>query len=291
MELHQLKTFLVIARTGHLTRAATELHASQPTVSGQLKALEEELNVILFERTSRGMVLTEVGRRLRDKAQDVWDRVAEFNALAASLILNSPLSCKLGLNTTATALRIAELVGKLGTIAPQLRLELHHGQSHKILESIARGELDTGFFFGRCEYANLSCLKLLDVSLAVVGPTDWHFELTNVSWEKLLEKPWIMPPEICPFYNKTIELQRPFNQRQSHSISADDESTMLELVRANAGIALLPASMVEDQKGVTILRHTQYTLELAFAWPTTLGDAPQIRPVRAALEGIWGDPR
>jgi DNA-binding transcriptional LysR family regulator len=291
MELYQLKTFLVIARTGNLTRAATELHASQPTVSGQLKALEEELNVVLFERTPRGMVLTEAGQRLRDKAQEVTDSVAEFTLLAASLTQNSPLCCKVGVNTTATALRIAELVGVLATIAPQLRLELHHGQSHKILDDIARGTLDVGFFFGRCDPSKLNSSKLLDVSLAVVGPEAWQPELANASWVVLLEKPWVMPPETCPFYEVTLQLQRSTSKRQSHSISADDESTMLELVRAEAGVALLPASMVEGQNGVTILRHTQTTLELAFAWSITQGDAPHIRPVRTALERIWGDVR
>ncbi|HEY5961824.1 MAG TPA: LysR family transcriptional regulator, partial [Polyangiaceae bacterium] len=78
MELYQLKTFLVIARTGNLTRAASELHASQPTVSGQLKALEDELGLTLFERTTRGMKLTEAGNRLRNKAQELTDLATEL---------------------------------------------------------------------------------------------------------------------------------------------------------------------------------------------------------------------
>lgn len=287
MELYQLKTFLVIARTGNLTRAATELHVSQPTLSGQLKALEDELDVSLFVRTPRGMKLSDAGARLCDKAQEVIDRATELTVLAASLAHNSPARCRVGLNTTATALRIPELVCALATTAPQLRLEFYQGQTHSIIEDIARGKLDCGFLFGRCEQAGLASIKLVEVALAVVGPTTSKQELIRVSWESLLAETWVMPPELCPFYDKTRELLLPLGKWPNDSITADDEATMLDLVRAKAGIALLPASMVEGQKGVCIVRRTQLHLELDFAWQSAKSEATEVRPVLQALENIW----
>ena len=64
MELYQLRTFAAVAELGHLTRAAEQLHISQPAVSAQVRALEEELGVVLFERSSSGMQLTPAGRQL-----------------------------------------------------------------------------------------------------------------------------------------------------------------------------------------------------------------------------------
>ena len=69
MELYQLTTFVAIAREGSLTRAAERVFTSAPAVSAQLKALEDELGVKLFERTSRGMALTEAGQRLLEEAE------------------------------------------------------------------------------------------------------------------------------------------------------------------------------------------------------------------------------
>ena len=61
MELNRLRSFVVVAETGHLTRAAEKLHISQPALSAQIRALEDELDLTLFERTSTGMTLTAAG--------------------------------------------------------------------------------------------------------------------------------------------------------------------------------------------------------------------------------------
>ena len=71
MELYQLRSFAAVAEAGHLTRAAEKLHISQPALSAQIKALEDELGVALFDRTSSGMVLTASGQRLLAEAEKV----------------------------------------------------------------------------------------------------------------------------------------------------------------------------------------------------------------------------
>ena len=63
MEFNRLKSFAAVAEAGHLTRAAEKLHISQPALSAQIKALEDELDLPLFERTPAGMILTAAGRR------------------------------------------------------------------------------------------------------------------------------------------------------------------------------------------------------------------------------------
>ena len=71
MELYQLRSFLAVAELGHLTRAAERLHVSQPALSAQIKALEDELSVVLFERGAAGMTLTAAGRQLLPEAERV----------------------------------------------------------------------------------------------------------------------------------------------------------------------------------------------------------------------------
>jgi DNA-binding transcriptional LysR family regulator len=287
MELYQLKAFLAIARTGNLTRAAAEMHVSQPTLSGQLKMLEEELGVALFERTARGMKLTAVGQRLHDKAQDVVERATELVGLAASFVDDAAIRFRVGLNTTATALRVPQLVAALAEVAPRLRLELHHDQSHGILQDVSCGELDAGFFFGECALAGLRCSRLAAVELAVVGPSVWEAALSHASWQELLQQPWVLPPEICPFYAKTRELLLPQGTWPSDCVVADDEATTLDLVRSRAGVALLPTSMLEEGKGVSILRPFAAQIELGIAWQAGRSESHATRAVLQVLEGIW----
>jgi len=64
MELYQLRSFVVAAKMGHLTRAAEKLHLSQPAISAQIKALQSEFELALFERNYSGMTLTPAGERL-----------------------------------------------------------------------------------------------------------------------------------------------------------------------------------------------------------------------------------
>jgi len=69
MEIYQLRTFVVVAREGSITRAAERLHLSQPAVSAHIKAIEDALALSLFGRTARGMSLTHEGQRLLAKAE------------------------------------------------------------------------------------------------------------------------------------------------------------------------------------------------------------------------------
>ena len=73
MTLKQLEYFLAIAETGSITQAAERLHVSQPPLSLQLKALEDELGVPLFERTKRGLVITQSGRLLVRRTQEILE--------------------------------------------------------------------------------------------------------------------------------------------------------------------------------------------------------------------------
>src|SRR6185369_2621606 len=85
MEIYQLRAFVAVARTGHLTRAAEQLHLTQSAVSKQLKALEEQLGAPLFERSASGMTLSVVGKRLMPLAVRTLEAAAEITSTAKLL--------------------------------------------------------------------------------------------------------------------------------------------------------------------------------------------------------------
>src|SRR5258708_26585596 len=85
MEFNRLRSFVVVAETGHLTRAAEKLHISQPALSAQIRALEDELDLTLFDRTSTGRTLTAAGERLLAGADRILAEAQAFQAEAQAL--------------------------------------------------------------------------------------------------------------------------------------------------------------------------------------------------------------
>ena len=110
IEIYQLRTFATVAELGQLTRAGEALHVSQPAVTAQIKALEDELQVELFERTSSGMLLTRAGERLLEHAENVLAAAQELKNQAQAL--SGSVSGKLVLGTVVDPefIRLGELL-------------------------------------------------------------------------------------------------------------------------------------------------------------------------------------
>ncbi len=292
MELYQLRTFLAIARTGNLTRAAALLATSQPAVSAQLRALEEELGLELFSRTSRGMELTEAGKILRAKAEEVDARAAELLALARGMAGKVIGACRIGLNTEAGLLRVPQLVEALARSAPQLALELVQGVTRSILEDVSAGRLAAGFAFGPHGRADLEGMTLGRVELAVAAPPAWRPRLEGASLAQVLAGPWVWPPADCPFHEQAVSLARTAGGGVAPGgVTADDESTILRLVSAGIGVSLLPAFLVEEaqREGQAVaVRGAGADIELSFVWRARDAGSPLLRPVVEALRSIWG---
>jgi len=113
MELYQLKTFVAIAEEGSLTRAAERVFTSAPAVSAQLKALEDELGVKLFERMPRGMVLTEAGERLLDEARRTLDSALRMRSAAERLRGAAQGVVRFGTVVDPVSLRLGEVLVRL----------------------------------------------------------------------------------------------------------------------------------------------------------------------------------
>ena len=170
MELYQLRTFAAVAEEGHLTRAAERLHLSQPAVSGHIKALEQELDVRLFERTATGMVLTEPGRQLLTHANKVL--TAAEGVKRAAQQLHTEVSGLLHVGTVADPAdnRLGAVLSAAVKRHPLLRLELHQTMSGTARESVREGRLDAAFFFGDVPTPPLMALPLRQLIYRVAAP-------------------------------------------------------------------------------------------------------------------------
>lgn len=144
MEIRVLRYFLAIAREGSITNAASFLHVTQPTLSRQIRDLEEELGQKLFTRGSHNMTLTTEGMILRKRAEEIISMVdkteAEFNAMEN--VVSGDIY--IGGGETEAIRLIAQIAHEVRTNYPGIHYHLYSGNSEDVTERLDKGLLDFG---------------------------------------------------------------------------------------------------------------------------------------------------
>ncbi len=160
MEIRVLRYFLEIARVGNMSRAAETLHISQPTLSKQMKELEEELGKKLFRRGSVGLTLTDEGMLLRKRAEDILDMVDkttdEFNALDTVTGGEVHIGCA----ESHQIKYLARIIKEFREDYPLFRYHLTSGNTEQVVERLDRGLID---FAVIVEPPNLSKYNYIEV--------------------------------------------------------------------------------------------------------------------------------
>ena len=239
MEIYQLRAFVAVARTGHMTRAAEQLHLTQSAVSKQLKALEEELGGPLFDRTTAGMLPSAFGKRLLPLAQHALDAAVELTEAAKRMHGQLSGTLRLGTIIDPPSLRLGELLSEMQQHYPQVDVRLEHGISGSVLQRLKAGELDAGFFLGEVDDPELRVLELGMESYAVAAPKVWATRVAGRSWAELAAMPWIgtaRGSSQTAIMEKILRRQGLVRQTVAE---ADQESSMLDLVQAGVGLCLV----------------------------------------------------
>ena len=290
MELYQLKTFVKVADEGNLTRAAEQLFTSQPAISAQIKALEEELGVALFERSSRGMQLTAKGRLLYQQAVETLDAAARLKNDAQQLQNELVGEVRIGVHTDFDFMRIGNLHRLLQERHPQISPHFVAGMSVQIQSDVRRGVLDAGFFFGPSGQAGLSVLSLLEVPMRVVGPAAWADRVVDATLPELATLPWIYTTDTCPFFALSQSLFASESATPETVAYVDSEDAVRELIRAGAGLSLLRADDTERlaAEGQVCCWHGEPpSIALGFAVQRQRAGEPIIAALRDLVAEQW----
>lgn len=246
MELYQLKSFVAVAEEGNLTRAAERLFSSQPAVSAHIKALEEEMGVSLFDRATRGMVLTRDGEKLLEKAEAVLEHVQDLNELARDLQANPSGSLRIGVLLDGDALPLDAISRRLYASHPGIQLEFTHSNSGVITKGILNGDLDLGFAEGSVESPLLKSLLIGHSKVLVVAAPQYREAFESDKWEDLQALPWAFKTPECSYY----QLMRRVSQAHGLSLNKryiiDHETTCLQFARNGVALAVANETVVQD---------------------------------------------
>ncbi|GAB5561925.1 MAG: LysR family transcriptional regulator [Synoicihabitans sp.] len=284
MELYQLRTFVAVAREGRLTRAAESLFTSQPAVSAQIKALEEEFGLKLFERSSAGMTPTPAGEALWEQAEQLLNASRDLSAKAAALKGAVSGLLRIGFNT-GDHHQSSALVAALAEKHPQLCFDVTHGNSGALLQAVQSRDLDACFYEGTCEDPGIETVLLTHLNLVVVIPTAWAEELERPDWSRLADKPWVFNSPLCSYARYIENITREHNIKPQARFHIDEDRTGLNLVANGQALTLttteaLASSDMPDCAKITVWPHFSHKMPFSLCYLNSRSNDPAIGAIR-----------
>ena len=251
LSLRALGYLVALAETGHFGRAAERCFVSQPTLSAQLKKMEDQLGVQLVERGQQ-VRLTDIGERVVERARRVLDEAREIEELARNF--QDPLAgeLRIGLIPTVGPYLLPRIAGALRERFPRLKLLLLEHQTHRLVELLKSGEIDVGILALPIPVERLVTRVLYAETFQVALPTDHRLArrrrltLDDLDGETLL----LLEDGHC-LRDQALAACRLARVREAPDFRATSLETLRQMVAAGVGITLLP-SLAVDQQGARV---------------------------------------
>jgi DNA-binding transcriptional LysR family regulator len=290
MEISQLKSFVTVAAEKNITRSSELLCITQPALSTQIKALESELGILLFNRNSRGMELTENGQQLLQKAIRILDEIESFENYALALKKNPSGKISIGINASIDVLKINELNCVLAAGFPGIVIHLIQSTSREIKSLLKQRLIDFGFIFGDNSDSELSAFKLGELNLCLVVHPQLKplVEVENYMW--LENQTWIMRSEHCPFYKILKGFLQKKNINPRKMIFANQDPVVYDLIQAERGVSFIlesEALKLLEKKQIMFVPHDAFKVDLSFAYSKSKLGNPNHQAILKSIKGIW----
>ena len=249
MELRQITTFIRVAQFGSFSQAAASLGYSQSAVTVQIRLLEEELQVRLFDRMYKKVVLTSQGRQFLESAYGI---IQEVNRATLSLARGEELSGQLHIGTLESLCfaRLPAVVGQFRARYPKVNLQITTGIPEELIAKMERGAVDLIYILDEPLYSN-SWNKLLEQreKMVMVASPALGRALgpSRHTLEELLD---------CPFYltERDANYRRLLDRRlaaHGRSVTPALESSyasfLLQVLEETEGLSYLPWFLVEER--------------------------------------------
>ncbi|MFB9903791.1 LysR family transcriptional regulator [Allokutzneria oryzae] len=248
MTLQQLRYFLAVARTRHFTRAAEEAGVAQPSLSKQVRALEDELGAELFTRVRGNIALTAAGEALLPIAERILSDVDTASLEVQELAGLRRGRVRVGAPPSLCASLFADVLRRFHDSYPGIRLLVEEGGSQDLVGALNRGELDLALVIASEPHTpeQLTSTPILREDLVVASPaaappptTRRHLRLTD-----LRDRPLVMFRQGYDLRQVTLEACHRAGFEPTFAVEGGEMDAVLRFVEAGLGLAIVPSMVL-----------------------------------------------
>jgi LysR family hydrogen peroxide-inducible transcriptional activator len=258
----QMRYFDALATHLHFRKAADSVFISQPALSAQITEMEHIAHGALFERTSKTVLLTELGENLWPRIKIILQEIDALEQLTnqSTGILQSRL--RLGLIPTIAPYLLPELIQTLKTHYPNLKLELREALTDRLLEELRKGEIDAVIAAMPINDPQLSAIHLFDDRFLIASSTNNQDVLQSplTQGDAALENLLLLEEGHC-LRDQALKVCALPRERTLVNFGATSMATLLQMVSSNMGVTLIPEIAVRSENTQQRLRVTPFSGE------------------------------
>lgn len=296
MSIQQLRMLREVALRGTIVAAAQSLGYTPSAISQQLGGLERSTGVAVLERVGRNVRLTDAGRELVRHAGDLLTSLEAARTAMEQVAGEVKGTIEVSVYESVAVTLLVPLLERLAVDHPDLRIRTRQLEVEPALEAVAAGTIDVAFTLDYAhapmsQRAGVSCTSLLeDVFCLVVADGD-PITSASASLEAVADRQFISPSLSSSCGGGVVVACRSAGFEPDIAHQIDDYPTMLRLVAAGAGVALVPGlGLVTPPRGVRVVAiERPFSRTIQIAYRTASAERPAVVAVRDALVAVVDD--
>ena len=294
MTLIELKFVMAVAQERNFRRAAEKCFVTQPALSLGIKKLEDELNVMIFERSRSDVTPTEIGAQIIEQASRVLEEAARIKQLAELGKNQLKGALKLGMIHSVGPYLLPEIIPILRKTAPDMPLEVEENLTANLEAQLRNGVIDVAIVALPFDVPGLQYKALYDEEFDVVVPIHHHWATrkqinpAELSEEKVL----LLNSGHC--FSNQVTQACPELSRKGEVLQGNSLETIRNMVASNLGITVLPCSATAERYNNPLIKVTPFTSpaptrRIAIAWRKSFVRVETVEKIVDAIKAIRSD--
>ena len=241
MNLRDLEYLIAVQELRHFTKAAEKCFVSQPTLSGQIRKMEDELGIEMIERSTRNVIFTTQGKQIVAQARKILQEVKILKTIAREATDAFSGELHVGLIPTVGPYLLPHIVPAIGLEFPNLELFLYELKTQDLLFKLDAGQLDCGILANLEGMQQYDCIHLYDEPMYLATPIDHELADTTPASQSCLNGQTVLMLEDghC-FRDQALGYCFEAGANEDHHFQATSLNTLEHMVAQGSGITILP---------------------------------------------------